>query len=212
MAKSNLFAIDLDAAERVVTEANPELLRRHAQLMAAFQRLPSSFETADNIARAKTFARQLRESASQCRATRLSDTRPLRDLLRRVDTFFKKMEKEAIDACSVVVDQLSSLGPASPTAGSPGNLGATVDQPSATVLISAESGEILGSGSLSSHPRRTTGFDWVVSGVDRDTVDLEALRPFLTEASLLHAARAHLKAEGPNALFGATYKQRASLD
>ena len=42
------------------------------------------------------------------------------------------------------------------------------------------------------------------------TLDLEALRPFLTDAALRTAAKAHLKAHGPHLLRGAAYVEVAS--
>ena len=48
---------------------------------------------------------------------------------------------------------------------------------------------------------------WEVAGVDRATVDLEKLRPYLTEYALRLAAKAHLDENGPNAVQGVTYAQ-----
>ncbi|MBT0957392.1 hypothetical protein IV417_08340 [Alphaproteobacteria bacterium KMM 3653] len=44
-----------------------------------------------------------------------------------------------------------------------------------------------------------------ITAVDRDTVDLEALRPYLTDYSLLIAAKRHLAEKGPGTLKGAEY-------
>ena len=48
---------------------------------------------------------------------------------------------------------------------------------------------------------------WEVASVDRATLDLEKLRPYLTEYALKLAAKAHLDENGPNALQGVTYNQ-----
>ena len=44
-------------------------------------------------------------------------------------------------------------------------------------------------------------------GFDRPLLDLEALRPFLTESALLTACSRHLAAHGPNRLAGVDYRE-----
>ena len=48
---------------------------------------------------------------------------------------------------------------------------------------------------------------WEVLEVNRTTVDLEQLRPYLTDYALKNAAKAHLDENGPDLLQGVTYSQ-----
>ncbi len=50
---------------------------------------------------------------------------------------------------------------------------------------------------------------WSVEGFDRETLDLEALRSYLTETAILLACRRHLADHGPHSLPGASYRQIA---
>lgn len=214
--KSNLFAIDVDAALRAIEDANKPLVERHNALMEAFDRVPPSLETEDDILRGKKFARLLNDAYGRCRKARLSDTKPIKDLLKRIEAFFKAMEKESLDARKEIV---ASLGVAGRRRISEVALMTASKATSASddvMMVNHETGEVVGTLSAA-----VTGGDqevglislsWHVEKVDRSTVDLEALRPFITYKALLAASRAHFKANGPYSLHGATYIQEASLD
>ncbi|MCU0242835.1 MAG: hypothetical protein MUF51_10480 [Vicinamibacteria bacterium] len=212
MTKSNLFAIDIDAVLRAIAEANAGLVDRHKRLMDALRRVPPHLESDDDIERAKRFVEQLKDDASRCRAARLADTKPLNLLVKRVEAFFKTMEKEANAARDEVMAELSNAGRrrAAQARGSPQHVAPTPE----TVMINRETGEVLAAATPPAAPRTAPAavitLTWHVDTVDRATVDLEALRPFLTEAALLTAARAHLKANGPHTLPGATYVEKAA--
>jgi len=214
MGKSNLFAIDIDAVIQAITEANAALVDRHNRLMDARDRVPPHLETDDDVERAKRFAEQLRDDARRCRAARLADTKPLNLLLKRVEAFFKTMEKQANTACEDMMTALSDAGRrrAAQARASSQPVGPTAAP--APVMINRETGEVLAvampSATQRTAPDTAILLTWHVDTVDRATVDLEALRPFLTEAALLTAARAHLKVNGPRTLPGATYVEKAA--
>lgn len=210
--KSNLFAIDIDASLRAIAEANTGLVDRHKKLMDALDRVPPHLETDDDIERAKRFAEQLKDHASRCRTARLADIKPLRKLVERVEAFFKTMEKPANAARDEVMAALSEVGRrrAAQARASPQHVAPSPE----TVIINRETGEVLAAAIPPAAPStaRTAAIPltWHVDTVDRATVDLEALRPFLSEAALQTAARAHLQANGPHTLPGATYVEKAA--
>lgn len=212
MGKSNLFAIDIEAVLRAIAEANSELVDRHNKLMDALHRMPPHLEYDDDIERAKRFAEQLKDDARRCRSARLADTKPLNMLVKRVEAFFKTMEKQANAARDEVMAALSEEGRrrAAQVRGSPQHIPPTPE----TVMINRETGEVLAALTPPAVPRAAPAaaipLTWHIDTVDRATVDLEALRPFLTDAALLTAARAHLKANGPHTLPGATYVEKAA--
>jgi hypothetical protein len=213
-AKSNLFAIDTDAILRAIAEANAALVDRHNKLMGARDRVPPQLETDDEVERAKRFAEQLKDDANRCRAARLSDTKPLIQLVKKVESFFKAMEKQASAARDEVMAALSDVGRRRAAEVRASSSPRLQPSPAETVIIHRETGEVLGAMTAPAAPRpapvAAITLIWHVEAVDRETVDLEALRPFLTDAALMTAARGHLKAGGPHTLRGATYVEKAA--
>lgn len=212
MTTNNLFAIDFDSATRAVEAANAEHISRHRQLMDAFGRLPQHLGTGEDVARAKKFAKQLKDSAERSRRIRLEDTKPLRELLKRVEALFKDMEKQAKRAYDEVLEVLSEEGRRRAITADPSDQSASTTKREQPIFLNAETGEVIGSTTSIRGDHSNIPLLWQVKAVDRDTLDLEALRPHITNAALLSAARAHLKVNGPNSLRGAVYEQRATLD
>jgi hypothetical protein len=210
--KSNMFAIDIEASLRAIAEANAGLVDRHKKLMDALDRVPPHLETDQDIERAKLFAEQLKDHASRCRTARLADTKPLRKLVERVEEFFKTMERPANAARDAVMAALSEAGRR--RAAQARVFPQHADPTPETVIINRETGEVLAAAVPPGAPRTARAaaipLTWHVDTVNRATVDLEALRPFLSESALQTAARAHLQANGPHTLPGATYVEKAA--
>lgn len=188
MGTSNLFAIDLDATLGALAEANVDLARRFGGMMAARARLPAVLGTDDDVIGARRLAEEAHAFRARCRAARLEDARPLRALAARVAGFFMDMEAEAAQAREEALERLTQ-------AARRRDVGRAGPPPCAR------------------HPpdRAAIPTTWEVSAVDRATLDLEALRPFLADAALRAAARAHLAAHGPHALRGAAHAEVARV-
>jgi len=184
--KSNLFAIDFDAVLRVIAETNAGLVDRHARLMEAPERMPE-----------------------------VLDSPALSQLLKQVEQFFKVMEKQSDHARELVVTR---IGEALRRRGDHGDRDAPPSDappPSAPMIIDPGTGEVLGEASVPRADGTASGdavrMVWHVEGVSREDVDLEALRPYLTDTALLNAARHHLKHHGPHSLKGASYAEKPVL-
>lgn len=218
MARSNLFAIDMEAILRAIAEANAALVDHHHKMMEARTRVPPVLATEQDIERAKRYVDMLQAVADRCREARLSDTKPLRELVKKVEGFFKQMEAQAAQARREVISALTEAGRRQaalrpPTPKIPVVEAAPPHQPT-TVLLNTETGEVLGT-TLPPPPQveklpPIIPMKWEIEAVDRTALDLEALRPHLTDAALMTAARAHLKAHGPHVLRGASYFQQAA--
>jgi len=212
--KSNLFSIDVNAVLRAISEANDSLVKRHSALMEAFHRVPTDLQTDDDIQRAKRFAEQLKESAGRCRSTRLADAKPLMALLKRVEAFFKTMETEANTARDAILASISEAGRRRAIETRRSHAPALPKPAPEAVMINRQTGEVLGTALPLSAISAATDIEiplaWHIDGVDRDAVDLEALRPFFTDLALLTAARGHLRAHGPHGLRGVTYVEKFS--
>ena len=215
MAASNLFAFDFDAALRIVGDANAALAARVRRVLDARGRMPAVLLGDDDVGRARRYAELLGQVREECRQARLADTRPLRAFVSRVEGFFKAMEADLAEARAEAVARLTAAARRQARRGAPAVIGPVPASasPPAPVIHDALSGEVVATArpalSRDVAPATAIPTTWVVASLDRDALDLEALRPFLTEAALLHAARAHLKAHGPGRLPGAHFARRA---
>jgi hypothetical protein len=213
--QNNIFAIDVDAVLRAVQDANSSLAERHRGLMNALHRAPKTIGTEDDINRVRRFATQLKDLQAELRETRLSDTASIKELLKRLESYFKAMENEASWAYKALVSEISEvvqeqLLEASRTI--------ALVEPTASevpMVTSQTTGEVFGTIApvrpQTGDHQEAISMTWKVSGVDRECIDLEALRPFITENALQIAARHHLRLNGPNSLKGVTYIQEANL-
>ncbi len=210
--RDNIFAIDFDAVVQTIKDANDDLSNRHNELLAACNRMPTTLQSNDEIRKAKKFAEQLKQHQSACRSTRLGDTKPLRALVKRVEKFFKEMEDDAKTMQDTVINKLSEKALSTSFSSQENredHLG------SKSFLVDSRSGEILGSAALATSDRSSEPEDiltsWEIDTINRETIDLDALRDYLSDSAILNAARKHLKANGPMKLRGASYKQVAVL-
>lgn len=202
---SNLFAINHDVIRSVLEEANQKLLRRRDELLAALQRAPEVLTTPADIEKTQLFLHQLGKAISETREARLSDGRPLRAAALTVRKFFVEIEEPLKLASQAVKDRLTRAAlksrPLVPNATFPP---IAVDF-QGEVVISAEHAPVEPIG----QPLEIQ-LDWCVESVDLASVDLESLRHYFTEASVLAACRKHLAANGPNKIAGVSYKEIAA--
>lgn len=212
--KSNLFAIDIDAALRAITEANAGLVRRHGDLMDSVGRFPPQIEDAATLRKAKDFAALLDKHRAAWRQARLDDTKPFRAALRRIEAFFKDFEDETRDALKIVLGALTQAAQQSQFAQArdwPGE-GHRIDPAGAPVVTLAGTGEPIGTTQPGATvPGAAIATRWEVETLDRSTVDLEALRPFLSDHALIAAARHFLETHGPAPLRGVSFVRVATL-
>jgi hypothetical protein len=132
--------------------------------------------------------------------------------LKRVDAFFKTMEEQASKAHASVVASLADEGRRRAVTSMQSAVASNADGTLNSVLMDSNTGEILGTAVHTHRTQATIPLIWQIQEVSRDALDLEAIRPFLTEAALLTAARAHLKVHGPHSLTGVKYIQSAAVD
>jgi len=202
---SNLFAIDHDAILSILQDANQKLLERRDALMAAFRRAPETISTDDDVAKCRLFLHQLQNALSESRQARLSDGKPLRSAALTVRKFFQGIDEPLEEAYEAIRDRLTR------TAMNVRRKGADIRP--VTIAIGVEGSEIVTSmANSASRPQSSLGIrlEWTVAEVDCELVDLEALRPFLTPASIMAACKKHLAEHGPHHLRGAKYIELAS--
>lgn len=206
---SNLFAIDHDAIRATLADANGRLLGRRDDLLTAFSRVPELLATEEDVDRARRFAGQLDQSIRNARQARLSDGRPFRDAVDSVKDFFGEIEKPLQAALRVILKRLTDAA----QRGRPKQSDPPVPAPSTPVGIDTSGETIITA--APNQPPRSAGIDgeirlaWSIEGFDIATLDLEALRNYLTKASILAACRKHLADHGPRKLSGVAYREVA---
>jgi hypothetical protein len=205
----NLFAIDYASIDSTLTEANRILLDRRDVLMTDFGLLPESLQTTPDIDVAQDFAKKINELLDEAKRARLDDGRPFTEASKTVKGFFDRIDGplKAIlaELTSRITDaakrqqRLAALEAANNATVSPAPAAITAytGKPIATVV------------SIQSGTPSVPALEWVVEDFDRQNLDLDALRPYLTDAAILAACRKHLEAHGPNKLRGVMYDQRA---
>lgn len=206
---SNLFAMDHDAIRATLADANLPLLRRRDDLLAAASRVPALLESDEDIDRGRRFAGQLDEAIRDARAARLADGRPFRDASGTVKRFFDDVEEPLRSASRTILKRLTdaahrgrTVQAETPVAAPPTPVGVDVSgAPVATTVAHRAARSVA--------PHQEIKLVWSIEGFDRATLDLAALRDYLTEASILAACRKHLADRGPQRLAGVVYREVA---
>lgn len=163
--------------------------------------MPAILWDDDQVSRAHRFGGRLTALAGRCRRARLDDTKPLREFVRRVEAFFKEMETELAATRDDIAARLTEAARRSRQTRS-----------SRAAIHVATSGEVIAEvRALPAPAAADLPLIWDIETLDRATLGLEALRPHLTDAALLTAARAHLEASGPHRLSGASYEEKVVL-
>ncbi len=206
---SNLFAIDHDAIRSTLGDANAPLLRRRDDLLAASARAPELLDTDEDIDRARLFARQLDDAIREARAARLADGRPFRGASATVKRFFDDIEGPLKSASRTILARLTDtahrgrrMQTETPVSAPPTPVGIDV---SGEPVVTAAPRQAPSAAAA----HREIMLVWSIESVDRATLDLEALRDYLTEASILAACRKHLADHGPRPLAGVQYREVA---
>ena len=204
-ADSNLFAINHDVIRSVLAEANQNLIHRRDELLAALQRAPVVLTTAADIEKTQLFLLQLRRAISETREARLSDGKPLRAAALTVRKFFVEIEEPLMRASKTVKERLTRAALQSRLPGPEAAVPPVAIDFQGEIVISAEQTPLEPIGQ-----HLEIQLDWYVESVDLTSVDLESLRQYFTEASVLAACRKHLAANGPNKIAGVSYKEVAA--
>ncbi len=206
---SNLFAIDHDAIRATLADANAPLLRRRDDLLGASGRAPELLDSDQDIDRARLFARQLDEAIREARVARLSDGRPFRAASATVKRFFDEIEEPLKRASRTILKRLTDTA----HRGRRNQTETPVSAPPTPVGIDVSGEAVVTAPPLHSPTaaaaHREIMLVWSIESFDRATLDLEALRDYLTEASILAACRKHLADHGPRQLPGAVYREVA---
>lgn len=220
----NLFAIDQSAIEATLTEANEPLLKRRDALMTTFEKMPPSLETTEQIDEAMTLASSVNDLLGEAKQARLSDGRPFSDATKTVRDFFKRIDGPLNAILSALTERATTaanrqrrLAEEREREAVSEGVEHTEEQPEQaepTPVVRSRSGQPIISveaeiAAAAGGDQAEIPLEWVVADFDRASVDLESLRPFLTDSAIKNACSKHLAEHGPNKLTGVTYEERA---
>ncbi|MCW5714474.1 MAG: hypothetical protein KIT43_08200 [Bauldia sp.] len=221
----NLFAIDQASIESTLAEANGALISGRDKLLRAFRTIPESLDTIEDIDKAKAFTKDLDDLLSEAKKARLSDGKPFTEAGKTVKDFFARIEgplKATMDEILHRVTQAAlrqqrmaaeeaRRAAAAEAAARRGADVLPLRPPAAPEPVALVRGQSGASVITKVEPSANIPLVWIVEAFDRDAIDLEALRPYLTDAAILAACKKHLDAHGPNKLAGVTYDQEAEV-
>ena len=89
---SNLFSIDFDAIDKVLEEANQDLITKNDILINDSEKFHNEIKTNEDANSLKSFIQRLRIQIKETSKARLSDGRPFSEAEKRVKSWFNKSE------------------------------------------------------------------------------------------------------------------------
>ena len=206
MTRRNIFVVDIESVREILKEANAAVAQRSRDLISAFQRMPATLASEDEMRRALMFSGQLKEQMKECRAARLSDEKSFKDAVKAVEDYFSDIEKPLKPALESVVRRIACYEaerrPDRATEAHP--VPVMKSDEGLTIAVGAAAPASAGESPI-------VTLNWAVASIDRQALDLESLRPYLTDAALRQAATRHLIAHGPHQLRGVGYEQVAAI-
>jgi hypothetical protein len=212
----NLFALDQASIESTLAEANGHLLKERDDLLHAFERLPDSLDTLAQIETTQTFARKLEGLLAESKQARLSDGKPFSEATKVVKDFFARIEGPLKAVLQEIIDRVTNAalrqrrlddGTARLDLENTSDEEPPSDhQPLSPAIRGRDGAAVI---AIADASPTQISMEWIVADFDRHVLDLEELRPFLTDSALTVACRKHLEANGPHRLKGVRYKQVA---
>jgi hypothetical protein len=205
---SVFFNVDHSDIRRQLANANALLTNRCDELLSAVDRAPDPIETLEDLQKALQFARQLGNAGEQIRQVRLSDGRPFSDGTKTVKIFFDEWERPLRGAKK----KISQLTAEATTRLSSNQINSPFPTDAGTISkpIHSDRSQSIDNGD-SQRPNYELRLAWAVESFDRNKINLESLRPYLSDEVILTACKKHLRVNGPNKIQGVTYKEVAQL-
>lgn len=219
---SNLFAIDFEAIEAVLEDANRPLIAKAEDILnqaGNFSEDINDNTEADTLAK---FLRDLRSQQKELSRARLSDGRPFTDAAGVVKEWFGKVEDRLKAADSRLAEKLS-VYTASVAAKADAvrrrneELERLANQQTEQKIGEAVTGEPIVTVKVSpSEPVQERELEpdvpevqmvWQAKAFDLETVDIEKLRHYFTDYAIRLAINSHIKENGPHQIGGVVYEQ-----
>ena len=217
---SNLFSIDLDVIEIVLADANDALIQNANDLLNEANIFDGEIRSLEQAEKLREFIKSLRSQTKEVSNARLSDGRPFTDAATVVKNWFgetenklKAIEKQLSKKLAHFTSkaqreaeevrrrnaELKSASENEPNVVGVTNSGETIVQVNNRNQRSNQDFENI-------PPAPEIELALQVQSYHRDSIDLESLRPFLTDYAIKNAINAHVKKTGMQ-LDGVVYEE-----
>jgi hypothetical protein len=189
----NLFYIDPEAIVATLADANASLVDRIERTFGEIDTLAKLDPSVENATRQ---GRKLKALEAEIRKAQAADGASFREAQAIVKRYFDGLRAKVgtrLGRISQFLDaQLQEAG-----------------RSATTVAISYDGVAVIET--RAAHIETPVAAEWQVDGVERDALDLEALRYYFTDHQLLLASRKHLRETGARQVAGVMYRQHATL-
>jgi hypothetical protein len=215
----SLFSINHNEIKRALSEANAPLVLRSNELIqkalsVSYDEINNSklIEIKDIISEVKTVLKELSK-------TRIKDGKPLTNAVLVVKEFFAQYEnnlKTALDTLSSKAIEIHEtlIGEANASVqnnqivNNEFNTHSIANTNNGVSIISTITlNDDMVEGQEGSTIIEDINHKWAVENFNRDALDYEILKVYLTDSAIKNALSAHLKENGPNILNGVNYKK-----
>lgn len=182
---SNLFSINLDEIENIITDANIELLKKFDDLQNKLSSLPEKISNEDENKEAKKIISNIKAIMSDFKNARLQDGRPFTDATKIIKNWFNLREYELKKNLNNLNNRVSDF------------------------LLNLE--EIETDEEVTTPLRKEVPVMWSVASFEREEIDLDQIKIYLTDFAIQKAIEKHLQFHGPNKLMGVSYEKKAII-
>ena len=180
----NLFQIPINNIDPILSDANHILIQ---DVNSMIEDLFSIELNENNIQTIKNLIEDAKNISTHLRKYRLSDGKPFKSGKDRVDQFYKAYENRIKGGINRINDFLIEIANRQNI---PAENDVTPEQTNAEIEVN-QNFELM----------------WEVIGFNRETLDFNVLKPFLSDYHVKQALNAHLKLHGPNQLEGVEYRK-----
>lgn len=182
---SNLFSINLDEIEDIITDANAELLKQFEDMQNKIITIPEKISNENQSKEAKKTLSELKVIMSDFKKARLDDGRPFTDASKIVKNWFNDRENQLKKNLNDLNKKISDF------------------------LLNIE--EIEMENQNISPLRKNVPVTWSVADFNREEINIEQIKMYITDFAIQKALEKHLKENGPNKLTGVSYEKNAII-
>ena len=180
----NLFQIPINNIDPILSDANHILIQ---DVNSMIEDLFSIELNENNIQTIKNLIEDAKNISTHLRKYRLSDGKPFKSGKDRVDQFYKAYENRIKGGINRINDFLIEIANRQNI---PTDNDVTPEQTNAEIEVN-QNFELM----------------WEISGFNRETLDFNVLKPFLSDYRVKQALNAHLRLHGPNQLEAVEYRR-----
>ena len=184
----DLFELPLGNIEAILGDANNILVQDSNQMIESLLSVSLEINNIDDI---KELVKNAKEIKSNLKNYRLKDGKPYKTGKDKVDNFYKGYESRIDGGLSRINDFLNQLA---------NNEAENTDLNIEENVTNNENTEII--------INQNFDLKWNIESFNKQILDYNLLKPYLSEYHVKLALNAHLKANGPNLIDGVEYKMK----